>query len=160
LHLNNVDVRLQIAGDKDFEQVVAYARAYHEFEGINHSREVASSIRALLGESPLGRVWLIEADAHPVGYVAMCFGYSIEFSGRDAFIDEMFVAPEHRAKGIGKAALSLVKSESASLGVKVLHLEVARTNKQARRVYASAGFKPREQFFLMSAETRPQPGDD
>lgn len=65
----------------------------------------------------------------------------------------MFVVPEYRSKGIGKTVLRLVKAQSESLQIKALHLEVARSNKPARRLYASAGFKVREQFFLMSAET-------
>ena len=108
----------------------------------------------------MGRIWLICSESQPVGYIAICIGYSIEFAGRDAFIDEMFIVPEQRAKGIGKAALGLVKSEAASLGIRALHLEVARTNERAKRLYASAGFVARERFFLMSADTLPQSGED
>jgi ribosomal protein S18 acetylase RimI-like enzyme len=148
-----MNVNLQIAESKDQELVLAYVRAYHELEGIDHSQDVTSSILPLLGESPLGRVWLIYTETRPVGYVAVCFGYSIEFAGRDAFIDEMFIVPEQRSKGIGKAALGLVRSEAASLGIKALHLEVARTNDRARRLYSSAGFTAREKFCLMSVRT-------
>ena len=147
-----MDVRLQIAEDKDLQQVLAYVRAYHEFEGVEDSRDIASSVRPLLGQSPLGRVWLIYSESRPVGYVAICFGYSIEFAGRDAFIDEMFIVPEQRSKGIGKSVLHLVKSQAESLEIRALHLEVARSNERARRLYASVGFKARGQFFLMSAE--------
>ena len=62
----------------------------------------------------------------------------------------MFIVPEHRGKGFGKTVLALVKSEAALLGVKALHLEVARSNEGARRLYRSAGFVSREQFFVMS----------
>jgi ribosomal protein S18 acetylase RimI-like enzyme len=146
-----MDVRLQIAEDKDFQLVLNYVRAYHKFEGIEDSEDISSSVRPLLGQSQLGRIWLIHTETCPVGYVAICFGYSIEFAGRDAFIDELFIVPEQRAKGIGKTALRLLKLEAASLGVNALHLEVARTNERARHLYASAGFEIREQFCLMSA---------
>jgi len=158
--LNDMNVSLQIAESKDLTQVLTYVRAYHDLERIDHSQDVASSIRPLLGDGPLGRVWLICAETRPVGYVAVCFGYSIEFGGRDGFIDEMFIVQERRAKGIGKTALGLVKSEAASLGIKALHLEVARTNDRARRLYASAGFAARERFILMSAETLLQSTED
>ena len=150
---NIMDVRLQIAGKKDLHLLLDYVRAYHEFEGIEDSNEVASSIRPLLERNDSGRIWLDQTESGPVGYIAVCFDYSIEFAGRDAFIDEMFIVPKQRAKGIGKAALRLLRSEAESLGVKALHLEVARTNERAQRLYASAGFQAREQFFLMSAAT-------
>lgn len=150
----NTDVRLQTAQDKDLDEVLKFVRAYHAFEGIGNTVDVASSVLPLLGESPLGRAWLIHADSSPVGYVAICFGHSIEFAGRDAFVDEMFIVPEHRAKGIGRSALLLVQSEAASLGIKALHLEVARYNETAQRLYKSAGFRAREQFFLMSTKDK------
>ena len=148
-----MDVHLQIAEDRDLQLVLSYVRAYHRFEGIEDSKDVSSSVQPLLGQSQLGRIWLIHSESGPVGYTAVCFGYSIEFAGRDAFIDEMFIVPEHRAKGIGQAVLHLLKDEVASLGIRALHLEVAHSNERAKRLYASAGFKTREQFFLMSAET-------
>ena len=151
--LNSMDVRLQISAENDLEQVVAFVRAYHAFEGIEDADDISATIRPLLENSRFGRVWLIYAESLPVGYVAVCFGYSIEFSGPDAFIDEMFIVPEQRAKGIGRSVLRLLKPKAAALGLKALHLEVARTNERARRLYASAGFRSRERFFLMSSDT-------
>ena len=148
-----MDLRLQIASDNDLEQVVAFVRAYHAFEGIQDADDISATIQPLLGNSRFGRVWLIHAETLPVGYVAVCFGYSIEFAGPDAFIDEMFIVPEQRGRGIGRSVLRLLKPEAAALGLKALHLEVARTNERARRLYASAGFRSREQFFLMSSDT-------
>jgi len=161
-----MDIYLRVAEEGDLEQVLIYVRAYHEIEGITHSAvNTASAVRPLLGQSTLGRVWLICRGSQPIGHIAICFGYSIEFSGRDAVVDEMFILPEHRGKGFGKAVLALVKSEAALLDVKALHLEVGRSNESAQRLYTSAGFTPRERFFIMSvplentlAQQRHQPG--
>ena len=80
----------------------------------------------------------------------LCFGYTIEFVGRDAFIDEFFIQEEARGLGIGRQVLAFAKQEAAKLGIVALHLEVARTNEKAKRLYAKAGFDAREQFHLMS----------
>jgi len=146
-----MSITLRLSSEPDLPLLLELVRAYHDLEGITHSDpDPTAAIRPLLGESPLGRLWLICADAEPIGYVAICFGYSIEFAGRDAFVDELFVIEQQRGKGIGKAALALVKAEAAALGVKVLHLEVSSSNDRARRLYRSAGFLPRR-FSLMSA---------
>ena len=146
-----MDISLRIAEENDLDQVLTYVRAYHEFEGIAHSAvNTASAIRPLLGINTLGRVWLIHLGSQSIGHIVICFGYSIEFCGRDAVVDEMFILPEHRGKGFGKAVLALVKSEAALLDVKALHLEVAHSNESAQSMYKSAGFVPREQFFVMS----------
>jgi ribosomal protein S18 acetylase RimI-like enzyme len=146
-----MDIYLRVAEQGDLEQVLTYVRAYHEIEGITHSAlNAASAVRPLLGQSTLGRVWLICRGSQSIGHIAICFGYSIEFGGRDAIVDELFILPEHRGKGFGKAVLALVKSEAALLDVKALHLEVARSNEKAQRLYKSSGFISREGFFIMS----------
>ena len=142
-------VTLKLATEHDAPLLEQLVREYHAFEGIALPTEAA--IRPLLGQGGLGRVWLACADSQPIGYVAICFGYSIEFSGRDAFVDELFIVEAERGKGIGRQVLALLKAEAALLGVKALHLEVARTNRRAQHLYQSAGFVSRESSFLMSA---------
>lgn len=147
-----MNVSLQLATERDGPVLESLVRAYHAFEGVGRPGEdITAAIRPLLGQSDLGCAWFICADSQPIGYVVICFGYSIEFSGRDAFIDELFIIEAERGKGIGKTVLALVKAEAARLGVKALHLECARNNERAQRLYKSAGFVSRESFFLMSA---------
>jgi ribosomal protein S18 acetylase RimI-like enzyme len=145
-------VGLECAEQRHLDEVLQYVRAFHEHEDIRLSEQQRlSAIRSLLGESHLGRIFLIRHGLRTIGYVAVCFGYSIEFEGRDAFIDEMFIEPESRGIGHGQKALSLLKHEMGRLGVKALHLEVDRANQRAQRLYRSVGFEPREKYFLMSA---------
>jgi GNAT superfamily N-acetyltransferase len=42
-----------------------------------------------------------------LGYIVLAFGFSFETGGRNAFIDELYVAPEHRGKGIARRAREL-----------------------------------------------------
>ncbi|RIK37118.1 MAG: N-acetyltransferase [Chloroflexi bacterium] len=154
-----MNVTLQLATEAERQLLEGYVHSYHEFEGVSHpGQNAVAAILPLLGQSPRGRIWLICLGAEPIGYVAICFGYTIEFSGRDAFVDEMFITEAHRGKGYGKEVFCLVKAEAASLGVKVLHLEVARSNERAQRLYRSVGFVARERFFLMSAPIDAQSG--
>lgn len=128
-----------------------FVRAYHEFEGIpSTEQERARSIAPLLSDDGLGRAWIILERGQAVGYIAVCFGYSIEFGGRDAFLDEFFIEPAARSRGLGSKVLEAVKNEVAQLGVLAMHLEVARTNLSAKKFYSKAGFKSRERFHLMS----------
>lgn len=151
-------VTLKRADERELDVVLAYVCAYHEFEDLRLSdRQRSSAIRPLLGESPFGRIFLICRGAEPIGYIAVCFGYSIEFQGRDAFIDEMFIGPEHRGKGYGREALALLGDEVRMLGVMALHLEVARDNERARASYRAAGFELRDKYALMSVVL--DPGD-
>lgn len=149
--MDGQEIHLHLATEDTFAQLLPLVRAYHEFESVELDDGTRERVlRPLLGESSLGRIWLVSTAGQIVGYVALCFGYSIEFGGRDAFVDELFITEAHRGKGIGRAVLSHVESEAAALGIRALHLEVARTNSRARRLYAATGFRARERFFLMS----------
>ena len=143
---------LVTATSADLDALLPLVRAYHRFDGIDMSEERRRrAVRPLLDdESAHGRIWLIESSGVIVGDVAVCFGYSIEFEGPDAFVDELYIDEAARGRGIGAAVLRRVMALAAALGVTALHLEVARDNARARRLYSKLGFGSRERFHLMS----------
>lgn len=116
----------------------------HPFE----ASAARSALGGLLGEASFGRVWVIEEDGRALGYLAVCFGYSLEFRGRDAFVDEIWVRREARGQGLGREALRVAEAECARLGVRAMHLEVRRDNPGAQRLYRGAGFVDRENYLM------------
>ena len=145
-------LKLQLASVADMPIILPLVTAYHEFEtipGTDQYRQQA--LHHLLSDVSLGGIWLIVQDTHIVGYIALTFGYSIEFGGRDAFIDEFYICPGQRGQGLGTKALDLIQTEAKSLGVHALHLEVAHANKRAQRLYTQANFQARNKYLLMSA---------
>lgn len=144
-------MKLRLAAPTDLETLLPLVAAYHRFEGIRHTPEsTRAALRPLLEDPALGRVWLIEEDGAVAGYIALCFGYSIEFGGRDAFVDELYLLESCRGRGLGKAALDAAAREATALGVVALHLEVGTENAKARKLYEAAGFVPRSGFALLS----------
>lgn len=146
-----MDVNTKIASEHDLAELLPLVRAYHEFEQFSIT-EVAreESVRRLVTDESLGRVWLVYTDTKIVGYIALCVGFSIEFTGLDAFVDEFYIIPEYRGRGIGSEVLELIKVEAKKIGIRALHLEVARTNTKAKELYSKANFKVREKYVLMS----------
>ena len=135
----------------DLEWILPLVKAYHDFEDVHMSDAGrAASVRELLSNSSYGGIWGIYHDGRPVGYLALCTGYSIEFGGQDAFIDEFYIKPDYQGRGVGSKALALIKSEAAKRGLRALHLEVDRSNRTAKRVYAKAQFIERDKYLLMS----------
>jgi ribosomal protein S18 acetylase RimI-like enzyme len=146
------EMNLKQATLNDTNRLMPLMRAYHDFEGISASdSDRLRVINPLLStDGHFGRVWLIETSTDTVGYIALCFGYSIEFGGRDAFVDEFFIMEGARGHGLGRMALEAVKRAAESEGVRALHLEVARTNSAAKNFYSKLGFTSRGKFQLMS----------
>ena len=109
-----------------------------------------AAVQPLLDDPALGRLWLIDVEGEAVGYIALCFGYSIEFAGRDAFVDEFFIDAAHRGRGLGRAVLERLVAAASAFNVRALHLEVARDNARAARLYGAAGFESRAKYHLMT----------
>ncbi|MCP5155578.1 MAG: GNAT family N-acetyltransferase [Ectothiorhodospiraceae bacterium] len=149
-------LRLRVAARDDADRVVAMVGRFHAEEGIaSEPAALRAVLVPLLGESALGRFWLLESGGDACGYAAVCFGYSIAYQGRDAFLDEIWLEPEMRGRGIGTAALRAVRDAVAALGIGALHLEVRKANRNAWRVYEGMGFRPRPESCLMTVMLAP-----
>ena len=150
-----MDVKLHLQSLDDLETIVPLVRDYHAFEQLDTTdAQRQTAVRGLLTQPEFGGIWLIRCDGALAGYIVLCRGYSLEFSGFDAFIDELFLAEAFRGMGVGARVLAAIKVEARKLDINALHLEVARDNHSARKLYAAAGFEPREKYVLMSADTR------
>ncbi len=135
----------------DLSRILAYMQDYYAHDSVEfvESRAAAAADK-LIGDAGLGGIWLIRREGTEVGYIALGFGYSLEFGGRDAFIDEFFISEPHRRKGVGQKTLELIESMCRQRGIKALHLEVERRNHTAQGLYRRCGFDLRERFALMS----------
>lgn len=142
---------LHLAGPDDKDKLLPMVASFHEHMGIDTTdgfREAA--IQPLLDGAPQGAVWLIGPRRAPVGYVAVSFGWSIEYGGMDAILDEIYVRPAVRGRGMGSEAVSALSKGLKESGVKALHLEVDRDDETTCRFYARARFQPREGYLFMS----------
>ena len=123
-----------------------------QFNAIDHypfdEIERRQNLELLLQQPALGKLWLIFNGEILAGYTFLGFGFSFEFKGRDAFVDELFVLPEFQGKGIGKVAIDFIIDESTKLGIKALHLEAEHHNERGLRLYRQKGFKDHNRFLL------------
>lgn len=98
------------------------------------------NLQSFVTSPSAGRLWIICCDEVVAGYMVLAFGFSFEYKGRDAFIDEIYLKQEFRNKGIGKSAMSFIEQQAKALGIKTLHLEVERHNTGANKIYIDRGF--------------------
>lgn len=137
----------------DLPVILPLVEDLHNGEQIEMPGEARLSALHMIIEKPeIGGLWVMRAGGAVIGYVAIAYGFSIVFGGRDAFLDEICIAPEWRGQGIGAAAIEQLKSKLIGHDIKALHLEVNKDNHRAQRLYGSLGFEMRAQYHLMTVE--------
>ncbi|GAA6207620.1 hypothetical protein NBRC116601_09130 [Cognatishimia sp. WU-CL00825] len=142
---------LHLAKPADLPKLMPLVTAFHrELDLSTEETALERAIIPLLNGSPYGAVYLMGPARAPIGYVTLTFGWSIEFGGMDCFIDEIFVRPGVRGRGMALDALVSLRNMLKSADVQAIHLEVERDNKDVQRLYGRAHFKLRDRFSLMS----------
>jgi len=134
--------QFRVAIPADAELLLDFMKDYYAFDGHHYDREKArDTLLGLLKNSAYGIAWLILNGSVAVGYIVLCFGYSLEFLGRDAFIDEFYLIEEYRGRGWGRRTFEFVQEEARRQNVRAIHLEVVRKNASALEFYRRLGFK-------------------
>lgn len=147
---------LTIATHADVDLLLQFMQEFYAFEHIAFEEVGArNALTTLVRDASLGRVWLIGAEGEAIGYVVVVFGFSLEYHGRDAFLDELYIGEQHRGQGIGALALQFLEEVCRSLGIRALHLEVSRENTKAQSVYRRAGFKDHDRYLMTREITNP-----
>ena len=137
------------ANRSNIKTIVDFMVEYYAYDHIPFNREAAYlSIEWLVNDYSLGRAWVIHYGADAVGYCVLTMGYSLEFRGKTAFIDELFIQEGYRGKGIGTRALAFLKETAKALQVTVLRLEVERKNVEAQQLYRKAGFESHDRDLM------------
>lgn len=141
--------RFRPATDSDLAAVLLLMQDYYREDGYQFDAvESAEAVSALIGDGRLGRLWVACERESVVGYLAVTLGFSLEYRGRDAFIDELYVAESHRGLGLGREALQLAESYCRDNGVMALHLEVEHHRKAARALYSRVGFECHDRVLM------------
>ncbi|MBV8062257.1 MAG: GNAT family N-acetyltransferase [Nevskia sp.] len=130
----------------DLDLLLELMGEYYAHDGLAFKPERAgAALLELLGNDRYGRVWLLTTADTLAGYIVLTFGYSLEFHGRDAFVDEFYLRPQFRRQGLGSAALAFAAAYCERNRICSLHLAVERDNHDARAFYPTQGFVSRGQ---------------
>ena len=116
---------------------------------------VRNNLAELLHDPRYGLICLVREKDNPVAYLVICFDFSLEYRGKGAWIDELFVEPAHRGQGIGTRLLDLAETVSSEHGAQTLHLEVNHGNR-AIELYRRRAFVDHHRY-LMTKWLTPSP---
>ncbi|MFP3382734.1 MULTISPECIES: GNAT family N-acetyltransferase [Tritonibacter] len=142
---------LHLARPDDLEKLLTMVQGFHAEEGIDsNDAQRRGALLPLLEGIPYGAIYLIGPARAPIGYIIVTFTWSVEFGGLDGMIDELFIRPAVRQRGIASEVLHALPRTLAEAGVRALHLEVDRENEAAVKLYNRARFLARDRYMLMT----------
>ncbi len=142
---------LTLAGPAHLDQLLTLVSAFHADAGITSTDERRrAGLAPLLEGVPHGCAYLIGPPRAPIGYIVITFSWSVEFGGLDAFIDELFIRPGVRGRGVASEALIALPRALAGAGLRAIHLQVDKSNAAALKLYRRAGFSAQENYVIMS----------
>jgi GNAT superfamily N-acetyltransferase len=142
-------INFTLAEPTDLDLLLTLVQEFCKYNGHPFvETNVRHALHLLMTDPALGRVWLIHQDEAIAGYVVMTLGFSLEYHGRDAFIDEVYLRENYRGQGVGTATFAFVEGFCRSLGVKALHLEVERENLKAQTFYRKLGYESQDRYLL------------
>jgi GNAT superfamily N-acetyltransferase len=145
-----MSLRIALATLADLESVLMLMRKMQEADPWTEPFSetiVRANLAELLQNSAYGVVYLAFDSDQPVAYLVICFDYSLEYRGKGAWIDELFVDASQRGKGIGTRLLDLAEQASREHNARFLHLEVSHGN-PAIELYRRRGFVDHQRYLM------------
>src|SRR5688572_27506967 len=83
------DFHILPASPSEIDALLPLMEEFYAGQRLPYDERILRRALAELWSEPLhGGAWLARAEQEPVGYGVLCCGFSLEYGGRDAFVDE------------------------------------------------------------------------
>ena len=132
-------VQVRVASSADAPLILEFIKALAEYERLGHDVEASEADirRDLFGENPRCFCDIAEAGGQPVGFALWFYNYST-FRGRAGiYLEDLFVKPEARGLGAGKALLRRLAQRCMDADLGRLEWSVLNWNTPAIEFYDS-----------------------
>lgn len=152
----NDEVTITMATESDVSVILGFIQELAEYERMRElcvaTEEKVSE--TLFGAHPAAEVLIARFGDEPVGFALFFHNYSTFLAQRGVFLEDLFVKPEGRGKGIGRALLSALARIAVDRGCARLEWVVLDWNELAIRFYINIGARPMDEWttFRMTDE--------
>jgi GNAT superfamily N-acetyltransferase len=136
--------RIDGARADEVGEILAMIRALASYERLSHQVVATeTSLReSLFGETPSAEVLFARVGAEIVGFALFFHNYSTFLGRKGLYLEDLFVKPEHRGRGHGRALLAHLARLAMERGCGRLEWAVLDWNAPAIAFYKSLGAAP------------------
>jgi GNAT superfamily N-acetyltransferase len=141
-------IALRPATPADVPLVLTFIRELAEYEKLAH--EVVATEEAihasLFGPRPHAEVLIAEADGQPAGFALFLHNYSTFLARPGIFLEDLYVRPAFRRRGIGGQLLTRLAQIAVERGCGRFEWNVLDWNESAIAFYKSLGARPMDEW--------------
>ena len=111
--------------------------------------------RALFGRRPYAETLIAEEDGEAVGFALFFHNFSTFLAQPGIYLEDLFVEPEHRGKGVGRALLARLAAIAVERDCGRLEWAVLDWNKDAIGFYERLGARPNDEWTVYRLSGEP-----
>ncbi|MDF0545704.1 GNAT family N-acetyltransferase [Sphingobium sp. H39-3-25] len=145
-------IRAAVAADIDI--ILQFIRALADYEELSHAVRADRDVLAghLFGPRPMAEVLIAEHECAPIGFALFFHNFST-FEGRPGiYLEDLYVNPEARGLGAGKALLARLAALAVERGCARLEWSVLDWNAPSIAFYKALGAAPMDEWTVMRVD--------
>ncbi len=139
------------ATPEDLPLIAALIRELAEYERLSHAVHFQEEQlgQNLFGPNPGAEVLIGEMDGTPCGFALFFSNFSTFEGKRGLYLEDLFVRPEARGAGLGKALIQTIARKAVERGYARFEWSVLDWNTPSIRFYESIGAKMQGDWRIM-----------
>jgi GNAT superfamily N-acetyltransferase len=139
----------QLLSEQDIPTLLELMREFYPEQHMRlDERAATAAAKELTNDPALGQIYLVFRGSELAGYFALTFCFSLEFHGRFALLDELYIRQGFRRQKMGKAVVAFAEGICKKAGIKALRLEVGQENAPAHAFYRAAGLEHDKRYLF------------
>jgi GNAT superfamily N-acetyltransferase len=143
-----VALEIRAARPADVPVIAELIRGLARFEKLEDEVTMTEDLLAkgLFGNRPYAETLLAEEDGTPVGFALFFHNFSTFLARPGLYLEDLFVVPEHRGHGVGRALLVALARVAVERGCGRLEWSVLGWNRDAIGFYERLGARPNSEW--------------
>ena len=143
-------IEIRAARRRDAPKILAFIRALAAYERLSHEvvADEAALRKALFGKRRAAEVLIGRLDGTDAGFAVFFQSFSTFLGRPGLFLEDLFVEPKYRGRGLGRALLLKLARIARERGCGRLEWNVLDWNDDARRFYVGLGATEKKEWRL------------
>ncbi len=137
----SADIKLRLAQPQDVPTILAFIQGLAEYEKLADQLVATEETlrQTLFGDKRYAEVVIAEYQQHAAGFALFFHNYSTFLAKPGIYLEDLFVSPAYRGKGLGKALLSYLAKLAVERDCGRLEWSVLDWNQSAIDFYQAQG---------------------